>query len=536
MTRLPHRIALSRHIGRRGFLAAGAAVLLAACAAPAAPPTAQGGPAPTQALAAAPVSGAASASKATRLTVSQFEETRDLASIDPLKTMDTPVPALLVYDTLVRRTPAGEVTPLLAEKIERVDAKTWRFKLRDGVKFHDGSGLTADDVAQTLANVMDPKNGSSYVRHVAAVEKVEVKDARTVDFFTRVPSDLMPAFLSVLPIVPASLLKDGSYKTKPIGTGPYTLAEWRQGESVLFKRHTGYWGAAPGYQEVLVKAVAEPSTRLADLLSGQVGIAGDLLPEHAPQLKEKGMTLVRESGVRTAYIAFSHKAPLDDARVRRALYHALDRKALASTAFGGFAEPAVSVVPKAFSGHAEAFPLADHDPAKAKALLQETGKSLPLRFTLDTTAEMSPVAQLIQAQAREAGFDVQINLVDSRTTLFDAKRVMAGAEGRAFMTTALDNRMFDALRPLDTIYGASSFLKQYGYQPDPRNQPLIDRYTAETDPAKRRELSLEVQRNGQEGMPVVWLYYPDHLFGVAPGVCWKPAGLGQITYWDVKPC
>jgi peptide/nickel transport system substrate-binding protein len=478
----------------------------------------------------------ASSAVPARLTVSQIEETRDLASIDPLKTMDTPVPTLLVFDTLVRRTPGGEVTPLLAEKIERVDPKTWRFRLRDGVKFHDGSPLVAEDMAATLANVMDPKNGSSYVRHVATVEKVEVKDARTVDLLTRVPTDLLPAFLSVLPIAPSVLVKDGSYKTKLVGTGPYTLADWRQGESVLLRRNPSYWGAAPAYQEVLVKAVGEPSTRLADLLSGSAGIAGDLLPEHVPQLRAKGMTVVRESGVRTAYIAFSHKPPTDDPRIRQAFYHALDRKALATTAFGDYAEPAISAVPKSFSGYAEAFPLTDYDPAKAKALVQAAGKTAPVRITLDTTAEMSPVAQLIQAQARDAGFDVQINMVDSRATLFDAKRLMASAEGRAFMTTALDNRMFDALRPLDTVYGANSFMKQYGYQPDPRNQPLIDRYTAEPDAQKRRDLSLEVQRNGKEGMPVVWLYYPDHLFGVAPGVCWTPGGLGQITYWDVKPC
>ncbi len=530
------------------------ALLAAACApAPTPAPTSPGAPAVAATSAAgtgAPTSARATLAGPTltvtprtqaqpeRLVVSQLEETRDLATINPLLTMDIPIPTLLVYDTLVRRSPRGEVVPLLAEKIERPEPTRWRLRLRDGVAFHDGSVLDAEDVRATLDTILNPRNGSGYARLLSTVDRVEVVDRLTVDLVTKVPNELLPGFLAPIPILSGKQLAKGddSYKSQLIGTGAYTLAEWRQRESVRLARNPRYWGPPAGYDEVLVKTVPEPSTRLADLLSGAAGLAGDLLPEQVPQLKDRGFTVVREPGVRTAYLAFTHKPPFTDARVRRALYHAIDRRALASGLFGEFAEPAVAAVPSSFSGFVEAFPLSDFDPARARALLTEAGVPTPVRASLDVTADMAAAAQLLQAQVRDAGFDLQINVVDARAALFDAKRAMAGAEGRLLMTTALDNRMFDAQRPFEAMYGADAFIKQYGYQPDPRNQALLDRYIGDPDPARRRETSLELQRNAKEQMPVVWLYYPDHVFGVAPSVCWRPGGLGQITFWDVNPC
>lgn len=485
----------------------------------------------------APTPGGNTETAASRkLVVTQQEETRDLRTIDPLKTMDLTIPSSLVYDTLLRRTTDGKLLPVLAESFEQTSPTVWRFRLRRGVQFHDGSSFSSADVKATIELILKPETASGYQRFLATITAVNAVDEQTVDLVTSVPNALSPYLVAPVPMLSARQLglHDNSYKTRLIGTGPYTLKEWKQAQSVSLARNTRYWGAAPAFDEITVKAVEEPATRLADLLSDNAQLLGDLPAHMAAQVTAKsGYRVVREPGVRTGYITFWFKPPFDNALVRQAIYHAIDRQALAQAVYGQYATPSTGPVQPSYGGAVEAFPLSDYNPKRAQQLLQQAGVTLPLKVDLDVAQADATAAQVIQSQLRAVGIEVQINPLDKGSVL-DGKRLQPLATGRLLLFTALDNRVLDALRPYEAFYSQNSFLKTLGYQPDARHQRLIDQYMAAADARTRRQLSEQIAALGKEIMPAVFLYFPDQLYGLGPDIDWQPAGMGQILFSDIK--
>jgi peptide/nickel transport system substrate-binding protein len=470
-----------------------------------------------------------------RLVISQIEETRDLRTLDPLWSMDVPIPGLMVCDSLVRRTPEGGFRPLLAQSIQRVSSRVWRIQLRGGVRFSDGSPLTAGDVKATLDYIRDPQSRSGMRRMVSYVDEVRVLNPRTVDVVTSVPHALQAHFLVPVPILSRQQLdRGGEHRRKPVCTGPYVLDGWDPGSSVRLRRNPLYWGRDAYWDEVVVRAVPEPATRLADLLSGGAQLVGDLLPEMVPRVRGAGYRVLVEPGVRTAYLTFLFKPPFHDARVRRAVYHALDRAALSRAVFGEFAAPAVSVVPRGFGGYAEVFPLSDYDPPRARALLREAGVPLPLRVSLDTAASWVTLAQVAQAQLREAGIETEITVLD-RALVFDPQRLRDADGGRIILFLALDNHMFDAMRPFEAFLAAQSFLKAMGYQPDAETDRLIQAYVGEEDVRRRLDLSRAIQLRAKSQAPVVWLLYPDLIYALSGAVRWPGSRAGRIEIRDVWP-
>lgn len=467
------------------------------------------------------------------VTISQFLESGDLTDIDPLAD-HVPLPGSMIYDTLLRRDSAGTLIPRLATSWTSTDPQTWRFELRDDVTFQDGSAFDAGDVKATLDWIMDKDNGSGYLRFIRTADRVSVVDPQTVEVHTSVANQLLPLYVNQIPILSDEQLgtADDDHGTRLVGTGPYVLAQWSQGESVTLTRNEDYWDDEPTYAEVVLKAVPEPSTRAAELQSGTSQMIGDVLPDQAKQLKDG---LAVEPAVETAYMAFVQRGALADPRVRRALYLSLDREAIAGTVFGDQAEVATSVVPKDFTGYQGVFPTSDHDPAAAKQLLADAGVSTPVEVDLDTFPVMATVAELARAQAKEVGFDLKVNIV-TRASLFDSERIAAGSRPRIIMSTSLDNRMFDAYRPLETFFGADAFVKEYGYTPSPANQSLLETYLGTADAGERGVLSGKIQQSAVKDPQAIWLYFPKAVYATAKGTCYDATGTGQLRISAVHPC
>lgn len=471
-----------------------------------------------------------------QLVVSMFSESGDLVDINPIAD-HIPMPGALIYDTLLRRTASGGLEPRLATGWKATDAKTWRFTLRRGVTFQDGSSFDANDVATTMHYILKPANSSGYLRFIRSVTKVVVVDPNTVDFVSSVPNNLLPDYVNQIPILSGNQLGTAhdDHKTRLMGTGPYALAKWKQGESVLVKRNDAYWGDRPHYAAVLLKAVPEPSTRLADLQSRNAQVIADVLPEQAKLLQSQGASVATEPAVETAYAAFVQRGAFANVKVRQALYHAIDRKAIVDTVFGKYAEPATSVVPSNSQGYAKVFPQSDFDVGQSRRLLAEASVTTPVVGEIDTFPSMSSVAELVRQQAQQAGFDLKVTIVP-QAQLFDLKRVKAGTVPRLLMSTSLDNRMFDAYRPLESFFGAQSFFADFGYRPHPDNQQRLDSYLGATDPAVRQAMSMQMQKTAQSDPPALWLYFPTLVYGIAKGTCYDPAGTGQLRLDRLGPC
>ncbi|WP_431285238.1 ABC transporter substrate-binding protein [Humitalea sp. 24SJ18S-53] len=483
--------------------------------------------------------GFALAQGARALTVSQFSETRDLASIDPMRSLDFTIPTSLIFDTLLERDAAGHLVPSLATAWARIAPTVWRFTLRGDARFHDGSPLTAADAAATVNFAMEPANRSGLRLQIQPVARAEAPDATTLLLHTSLPTGLLPQIVGALPVMQAAQLAaaDAPFRNRPVGSGPWRLAGWQPGERVEMEATGTHWRQPqPAFARITVRAVPEASTRVADLLSGGAQIAADIPPGLAGRIARGGARVVAQPGARTQYLSFWFRPPFDDARVRRAVYHAIDRQALADAVWGDLAEVATGAVARGAGGYVAAYPFADHDPDRARALLREAGIAAPLAVDLDTPPAEMQAAQVLQSQMARAGFTVRINPLDSIGAVFDTRRLAGQAAGRIFIATALDNHVHDAVRPYTAFYAQAGFLKAaLGYSPDARLAGLLAAYMAEENEAARDVASAALMAVAREDAAAIYLAYPKAVYGVANAVEMPPNTHGRLDFPTLRP-
>jgi peptide/nickel transport system substrate-binding protein len=414
-----------------GAAASSVALLLAACqsGAPSAPaPTAAPAPpAPTT----APAAPAAAASKPTSapasvqgtrggtLTIALSAEPVDM---DPANSGGTPTAAAeqLIYNTLVRNTPEQTVRPDLAASWTAED-DLWTFKLRQGVKFQDGTPFNAAAVKYTFDRYLI---NSEKVRRAGDwqpfLDSVTVMDDSTVQFKTK---GIDAFFLTrmggevgiVSPTAHAKLGKD--YLKAPIGTGPFKFKEWIPGVSFTAVRNDDYWGDKAFLDQVVMRSIPEAATRAIALETGEVQLATPITPEQMSRL-QTNPSIKLASRATTLNLMFglnNTKKPFDDVRVRQALNYAIDRDSIVKNVYSGLAEAMYGAIPKATLGYAPVEPYA-YDPAKAKAMLAEAG--LPNGFTASLTGTKGryfkdfEFMQAVQQYLKAVGVTTNIEIVE----------------------------------------------------------------------------------------------------------------------------
>ncbi|MCP4691255.1 MAG: hypothetical protein GY859_24630 [Desulfobacterales bacterium] len=291
----------------------------------------------------------------------------------------------LMWDSVVERDPkTNKIVPGAAKTWKNIDDTTWEFTLHEGIKFHNGNPLNAESVRFTIEDaILDPARKSNKAGHFKYVEKVEVIDELTFRIITKSPYPLLLDRLYNLFIYdPISTKANGfeSLADNPMGSGPYTFVKWVRGSELLMTRNANYWkkGVAK-IKNIKVRIIPEPSTRLAELLNGGVhftkGMPGDMID--ALKKSDKVDPVVAD----TAGIDFwqfdsigrASKSPLMDKRVRRAICHAIDRKAIVTHVMRDLAGVATSPVNPLMFGFDPTVQWYEYNPEKAKALLKEAG-------------------------------------------------------------------------------------------------------------------------------------------------------------------
>src|SRR5437867_9925366 len=240
-----------------------------------------------------------------------------------------------IYDRLLDRdAKTFKPKPMLATEWKIVNDTTWEFKLRRGVKFHNGEPFTAQSVKATLDYALDPASKSHYATasYWGPLKEVQVVDDSTVRFLTKQPwpNLIDHASLTNLLIMPAKALKDlGPQKMaeKPIGTGPFKFVEWRRDERLVLERNPDYWGGPGDASRVTFRLISAFSARMAALLSGEIDIMKDVPPHAVEAVERSGRAKVRSTvSSRINYLALVNvkPGPMQDVRVRRAMNHAVD--------------------------------------------------------------------------------------------------------------------------------------------------------------------------------------------------------------------
>lgn len=298
------------------------------------------------------------------------------------------------------------------------DGLVFTFKLRQGVKFHDGTDFNADAVKATLDRVTNPENKLARFNQFNRIEKIEVVAPYSVRITLKEafgPFINSLAHPSAAMISPTALKKYGNKDIafNPVGTGPFIFVEWKQTDFVKGKKFEGYWKKGyPKIDSVTWKPVLENNTRAAMLQTGEADFAFPLPYEQAAEL-EKNAKLKMMSGpsIITRYISFNmlHK-PFDNLKVRQAINYAINKEALAKVAFAGYAFPAQGVVPQGVRYAHQMAPW-PYDPKKARELLKEAGYPNGFESVLwsaYTTTTAQKTIQFVQQQLAQVGIKISV--------------------------------------------------------------------------------------------------------------------------------
>jgi len=419
-----------------------------------------------------------------------------------------------VYDTLVQPDENLEMEPALAESWETSeDQLTWTFKLRDGVTFHNGDELTADDVVYSYNRIMDEELANAY--RFEAVKSVKAVDARTVGIELKRPTPNLLAQIGGfkgMAIVHAENVKSGDVGREPIGTGPFKMEEYVSGDSITLTANQDYWGGAPELGSVRFTFVPEPSVALANVQSGEAHWTDNLPPQQVESLEGEGsMEVGRVPSNDYWYFATNQaRKPFDDPRVRQALSWAIDREAITEAAKFGLATVNQTAIPESSQWFHDYAPY-DQDPDRARQLLQEAGAE---NLTLDMMVtnefpETIQAAQVMASQLEEVGVTMKIRTEDFATWLDKQSQ----GDFDAFMLGWLGN-----IDPDDFYYSQhhSSGANNYQKYKNPEVGRLLDQARTEVDETRRTDLYNQAVETIVDDASYTYLYNPEVVQGWSP--------------------
>lgn len=421
------------------------------------------------------------------------------------------------------------LVPGLAESVEADESRlVYTIRLRSGARWEDGTPVSAEDVKVTLEALLDPKTPALYRRSLFAdLERVEVLDQRTARAtFRKAYAAQRDAFN--MPLLPAHVYRGTDVATnpanrRPLATGPFRLASW-EGPTIRLVRNTQYFGAAPAYEQVVLRVVPESSSAFQGLLAGALDETR-LNAAQRPEAAKAGT--IRETvydEIAYTYIAWNNRLPqFSDARVRRALTMLIDREAIARELYAGLAKPANGPLPPGLWPHDATLRPLPHDPAAAAALLDEAGWKKGkdglrakgkdrLAFTLAFGGASDRQRQVIEVAQRafgQAGIEVRLSPMEWGAFV---ERVDTGDYEACSLSLNLDPN--PDLRPNWHSSQVPPSGMNHAFYRSPRADALMDEIAATFDRDKARALYAELQKVIAADQPFTFL----HTVSVAWGV------------------
>jgi ABC-type transport system substrate-binding protein len=438
----------------------------------------------------------------------------------------------LVYDNLVRFTETMAIEPQLAtEWSTSADGRTWTFKLRRGVTFHDGTPFNADAVVFDVERQIDPKGNASNRPLWDPIASVKKVDDFTVAITTHKPYG---ALLNTLAhgsggmVSPEGVKKHGAnFKLNPVGAGPYMLEKWDVGSEVVLKRFDGYWGPKAPFARIVLKHVPDPATRLAMLQSGQADVINAVPVESVAQIQSlPTLEVIARPALRTFGFGLNlNRKAFQDVRVRHALNHAVDRAALIKAVFRGYATPIDSPLSPFTTGYAPVGTY-DYNPDRAKQLLGDAGwKPGPdgvlrkdgeaFEVSVLTPQGMLPkdleVTQALQGFLGKVGVKATINKVEP-AAFWDYLRVPPDKIAWDLVLFGFNPSNGDGGYHLSSLFASNPTRTErpkvwnFTWYTNPKLDSLLAESDQVVDAAKRKALLVEAAKLAWTDAPYVWLY------------------------------
>ncbi len=439
----------------------------------------------------------------------------------------------IICDGLVARTGRLELAPALAERVERLSELSWRFHLREGVLFHDGSPLTAADVVYTYESIRGGKIASPHKGAYEWIKEVVAEDPLTVRFDLASPYGPFLSRLTRGIVSKAAAEKAGeAFGRMPVCTGPYRVERFVPESSGELVANDGYFGEKPMTRRLHFRVIKDDNVRVLKLMKGDIDLVQNAVPPMlmGALLKNPELSIESDVGIVMAYMGMNLTDPiLKDPKVREAIALTIDRDAIISHRFKGLAVKANSILSPDNWAYAENLPQGEYDPARARALLDEAGYPDPdgeggkprftLTFKTSTVKERVDTARMIAEQLRAVGIAARVAPYEWATFFRDIRRGNFQIYTLSWVGVTEPDIFYEVCHSAQLPPGGLN----RGRYANARIDELVAEGRFTMDEERRRELYGEVQRILLRDLPFIPLWYEKNsivyrkeLTGVAP--------------------
>ncbi len=457
-----------------------------------------------------------------------------------------------LFDTVTKLGARGEVKASIAQAWKNDSINQWTFVIRRDVKFHDGSPLTARDVAFSITRAQtDPK--SQFKSTITAVKTAIASSAYTLTVTTDRPDPLLPSHLGGIAVVSEQNVKSSpDWAQKPIGSGPYIFKSWLAQDNLTLEANPAYWGGAPAIKRVKLLNIPNSSARLAALLSNQVQLAEKINPQDAARLEgTTGYSVSTAPSTRVIYLALDYRKtgssgvgvenpnPFANLKVREAVARAIDKNAIVKTVMGGLATPATQFVAPFVTGYDREIKPLPYNLETAKKLMSDAGYPNGFNLRLDATNDRylndALIAQAVAGMLERIGIKTKVNAI-SRTVLFPQ---LDKGDFSAFIggwgSTDLGSTLISQAMCKNTKEGWGS-VNRVGYC-NLEVDKLILQANSSFSAAERKKLFSAAMR---QALLKDYLWIPLHLENVIHGFNnrdfnYKARGDEYIYTWEIAP-
>lgn len=502
----------------------------------------------TAMAAAAMIAGASVAASAETLRIAAQA---DAGTMDPqAQNISTTISVVsMVYDALITRDRELKKVPALAESWENLSPTEWRFKLREGVTFHNGSAFGADDVAFSIKRSQQPT--SQFSNFVSTIEDVRVVDDHTVDVVTKAADPLLLDKLAYIFIMDRDWaeehnvqepqnLRDAQETYSVLnanGTGPYKLQSREPDSKTVFVRHADYWGEMAGdIDEIVFTPISSDPTRIAALVSNEIDLVIDVPSQDVGRLEANpDIKIEKTDEFRTIFFGFDQssdalrhgdaggKNPFKDVRVRQAIDHAINAEAIAKTVMRGLATPTGQILAPGNAGYDPALDArAGHDPEKAKALLAEAGYPDGFAIRLDCPNNRyindEQICKAVTSMLTQIGLDVSLNLMP-RAKYFP----MLWERDTSMFLMGFNSPYFDGMYALETLLAtrnddSGQGIYNYALYSNSQLDEAIQAAAVEMDPEARNQQMAAMYKMIKDDMAYVPVHHQVLVYAMQTGV------------------
>jgi peptide/nickel transport system substrate-binding protein len=427
----------------------------------------------------------------------------------------------LIEPGLVAIADDGRPVPDLAERIETPDDRTYVFTLREGLRFHDGAPLRADDVVATFESLRDPALGSPLASKYREIRSIDALDPRTVRFTLDHPFApfLVDLIMGIVPARKQAAPGAHGFGHDPIGAGPFRFVAWPDEEHLLLAANPDYWGGKPPIGHLLVQTVRDETTRALQLMHGKADFCINAIspPLYGVLGQSANLDILSVPGANTSYLMFQLDDPvLRDARVREAVARAVDRPAIVRYKFLGHAVLGASLLPPGNWALDEELVPPPYDPTGAARLLDEAGHPKPAdgpRFTLNyrtsTDRFRRSIAQVIAHELEQVGIAVRLTPLEFGTFFQEIRK--GSFQLASLRWPVIEPDLFSWVfaswsipTPENGYSGANR-----GHYRNAQLDALLERARSEGNTLDRRETYLAAQRLLARELPYVILWHED---------------------------